>query len=69
MAEMYGKGGKSGGPYGKGGLKAAKKNPNKHPELNDTPCGPYAHYLGHSGDGGCHGDTTVDHRGMNFHFK
>jgi hypothetical protein len=64
-----GGGGKSGGAYGPGGLSVAGKNPNSHPDLNDTPCGPYSHKLGHTGDGGYDGDESVDHRGGTFHFK
>lgn len=61
---------KSGEAHGPGGLKAAcSRNPNSHPDLNDTPCGPYAHLLGMSGDGGMDGDESVSHRGESFHFK
>lgn len=69
MDYAKGGGGRSGGAHGQGGLKAAKRNPNKHPSLNDTPCGPYSHKLGYTGDGGYHGDASVDHRGASFNFK
>ena len=56
--------------HGPGGLKAAlARQPNTHSELNDTPCGPYSHCLGYSGDGGMMGDTTTKHRGSTYHFK
>ena len=61
---------KSGGAYGPGGIKAAcNRNPNKTVNLNDTPEGPTAHFLGMSGDGGYDGDESVEHRGNSFHFK
>lgn len=62
---------KSGGPYGKGGVKAAcSQNPNKTVNLNDTPDGPGAHHLGMSGDGGYDGDAMVaGEHGGSFRFK
>ena len=71
MKESYGKGGgKSGGAHGPGGLKAANaRNPNKHSGLNDSPCGPYAHFMGYEGDGGMHGGESVKHRSGTYYFK
>ena len=61
---------RSGGAHGPGGLKAAaSRSANPHPGPNPAPCGPYAHELGMTGDGGMHGDTTVSHRGNKFNFK
>ncbi len=63
-------GGKSGGAHGPGGLSAAmKRNPNSSTMLNDTPYGPWAHFMGYSGDGGMMGDDSVDHRGGTYWFK
>ncbi len=57
--------------HGKGGtMAAAKRNPNKKVSLNDSPCGPYAHFLGEGEDySGMVGDTTVSHRGRTYNFK
>ena len=56
--------------HGPGGLKAAvARNPNTHSGVNSAPCGPYAHCLGYSGDGGMQGDESVKHRGSTYHFK
>lgn len=52
-----------------GVVAAIKRNPNKYAEVNDTPCGPYAHNLGFTDDGGMDGNTAVKHRGGTFHFK
>ena len=57
------------GTYGPGGNMAAKRNPNNLADLNDTPCGPYSHCLGYTGDGGTQGDASVDHRGGTFWFN
>lgn len=73
MKEGYAKGvgkSRSGDAHGPGGLKAAmSRKPNDHPGPNDAPCGPYAHGLGHTGDGGMHGKASCSHRGSTFHFK
>ncbi len=70
MSYAKGGGGKSGGAHGPGGLKAAKsRNPNKHVDLNETPCGPYPHCMGYSDDGGMDGAAETKHRGGTFHFK
>lgn len=46
------------------------RNPNEHPNLNDSPCGPTSHLMGHTGDGGLSdGSETVKGRGGSFHFK
>ena len=63
-------GGDSSGTHGKGGVHAAaKRNPNKVVNLNDTPCGPYAHAMGYDGDGGMQGDASVGFRGRTYYFK
>lgn len=67
--DSYGKA-KTGEAHGPGGLKAAtSRNPNSHGELNDAPCGPCPHMMGYTGDGGVHGDASVEHRGAKFNFK
>ena len=57
--------------HGKGGtMAAAKKNPNKTVSLNDTPCGPYAHFMGEGEDySGMVGGAMVNHRGRDYNFK
>ena len=59
--------------YGEGDpgvLAAAKRNPNTEVELNGTPCGPYAHCLGYTNDGGMQGsDVAKGKRGVSYHFK
>ena len=53
-----------------GVVAAGKRNPNKEPELNDAPTGPYSHMMGYEGDSGMHGDVNVSGKnGMKFHFK
>lgn len=69
MKGMYkAKGGPGQGP---GGLPAAmKRHAQDITDVNDTPCGPYPHTLGFSGDGGCHGDQTVTGKmGYEFSFE
>ena len=57
--------------HGKGGtMAAAKRNPNKTVDLNATPCGPYAHFLGEGEDySGMVGNAMVSHRGRDYNFK
>jgi hypothetical protein len=79
MAKDYGKmkmnyaggGGKSGGAFGPGGLKAAAaRQPHDHAGLGSSPDGPYAHCLGYEGDGGMQGDTKVSGKmGYSFWIK
>ena len=68
MAKHSGSG-KSGGPYGPGGVHAAYNNPNKLKAVNDAPCGPYAHCMGYEGDAGMKGNTVAKHRGTDYWFK
>ena len=48
---------------------AAKRNPNKHPKLNDAPEGPTSHKLGMTGDSGMSGTAEVKTSRGTFHFK
>lgn len=58
-----------------GGMAASKRNPNKHSMLNETPCGPYAHYIGMPGYGGGYNyegmseSTEVKTKHGTFNFK
>ena len=48
---------------------AEGRNPNVETSLNDSPEGPEPHLLGHTGDGGMSGKTTVSGRGVKFTFQ
>ena len=65
--ESYAKG--MGGASSSGLKAATARNPNKHSDLNDSPCGPYAHMMGYEGDGGMAGDSSISHRGGTYYFK
>lgn len=71
--EYYGKEKKPGGAMSgsaPGVAAAQSRNPNKHSAVNDAPDGPYSHMLGHTDDGGMHGDVTASGKnGEKFHFK